>query len=207
MYRFYIVPIETYQSPNTLYRGPKYFPWKWSHMVDPQSNLLELEGVTWGNLHYGRENSMIVCADVTPAQHTLLAAQPGIMSLPENIDQTMTSGAVTTAKAYLENLSIPAGWVNTSLTYRSVLRTIAGMFMFVQRIGGISKKKISELGITLETQWKNILTATQIIIRDAADSLGLDSSAVTGNTRVREILKIMADQFSTHTYQIAGYTL
>ena len=207
-YRFYIVPIEIWENPNGgTYRGPKYFHWRWAHMCDPVEAIPGLEDVPYNNLHYGADNIMIVCTDVNTTQHNLLVAKSDVMALPLDIDQTLTAGAVTIAQDFLEPFFIPAHWVTTSLTYRQVLRVIAGMFMFAQRLDGISREKIRDLGITLNTQWETLPTPAKNKLKAAADSLGLDSSGVTQNTTIRQMLKILADQFDDWNYKLGGYTL
>lgn len=182
--RYYILPI----TQNGVYRGPKYFVSRASEtgIVCP-----------WAIKDYGLINECVICADILDEDHTSLSGNSDVMSLPLNIDNTMTQGAVNQAKTFLENYGIPAGWITASQTYRDVLRTVTAFFLYVQRVTNILGRAITLTGGALDTQIKNIPTDVRNALQQAAAEAGLDYSGVTGNTTVRQVLKLFADAWGT----------
>jgi hypothetical protein len=176
--RYYILPIE-----RLPFRKPKYFSWRGSPGIS----------CPWSMKDYGDIDQAIICADILAADHTALIANADVLSIPVNVDSALTVSARNTARTFLETYNIPAGWINTGMTYRAVLRTITAFFLYMQRVTGLLGH-----GITLPVGWAD-LTMTQVPadIRDAmtqaAASFGYDYSWVTGTTTVRQVLKGMAD--------------
>jgi len=208
MYRLYIVPIETYQPASTLYRGPKYFKWRFSDQCDPVTSIPELVNVAWGNLHYGAEDIMIIAADVTTAQHTLIAEQSDVIAAPENLDQVITAEEVQALRVYCQSNQLPH-FTDDTMTYRQALRIYAGVFIFVQRLDGMSKKRFSEFGFTMQTQWKNMSTEAEQAFLGVASSFDnpLDVSGIKNNDKIETILSMFGEQFDDWNYQLGGYTL
>ena len=64
--RYYILPVDTVGNA----RGPKYFKWGPSHPGY----------VGWKGMDYGNEPVMLVAADLPPADHAVLAAQPDVIA-------------------------------------------------------------------------------------------------------------------------------
>jgi len=142
----------------------------------------------------GKRNLCIVVADVDEAQHTTLSNQTDVVSVPANLDNTFTAGAVTSFKARLDQLNLPIAWVDTNTTYRQALRVLAGIFLLAQRFHGMT-------GLDLFTQLdndiqiKNAPLATRQKIGLAMDSLAemtgvpWDSSNVDPNWTFKELLQ------------------
>lgn len=195
--RFYLLPIES----NGNARGPKYFPWRYD--PDPPA----LIQATCSNMDFGLVPTMLVAADVTPAQHTTLSANADVTSIPQNIDATITAGALSAVRAALENLKIPGNWATTGNTYREVLRMVAGLFQFAQRHQGLHGQTIIPDNINLNMTWGNIPQAWQQNLQATADSFGYDYSQVTGSTTVRVILKNLADQWGNQPIYMGITTL
>jgi len=184
--RYYILPI--IRTAGDM-RTAKYFAY-------PKGGL---DGIhcDWTMKDYGAIDRGIVCANILDADHTSLVANADVLAPPVNIDTTMTAGAVSTAKTFLEGFDIPAGWINTSDTYRSVLRTITAFFLYMQRVTGVLGH-----GFVLPSGWTNLqINQVPVDIRNAmaqaATSFEYDYSWVTGTTTVRLVLKGMADAWGT----------
>ena len=121
MIRYYILPID--KRP-TGHRGPKYLKWRFNpDGIDCQ----------WSLKDYGLIDAALIAADVTQAQHEVLAAESDVAALPQDIDQNDSAIALPKVQNVLEALRIPAAWVTTDYTYRVLLRMVAGLFMFAQR--------------------------------------------------------------------------
>lgn len=198
MIRFYIIPIQEVIGSSTTYRGPKYIKWR----MNPTGL-----GIRWSMMGYGLMTTAIIACQVDQAQHSYLAGQSDIVSVPENIDANISSGALATVKQELENLHIPAGWVTTSHTYRTVLRMVAGLFQFAQRYHGRHREKLVKAGYNLDTQIKDLPTAVKNSLKDTTESFGWDTSEIKNNWKLRKALKHLADQWSNREIILGGITL
>lgn len=144
---------------------------------------------------YGLEPFGLVVAEVTQAQHNAIAANSDVQAFPANLDSTLSAGAVTTTKAGLESLSIPNGWVTTSLTFRNALRVVIQIFQFSQRFHGLGGGRMFPASVTLDTQFSALPAGRRASLISAAASFGWDTSGLSGTNTLRQILKAMADQW------------
>lgn len=185
--RFYILPIIVFNGM----RGPKYF------QFGPKGGD-KSPGINcwWSMKDYGLIDQCVICADISDADHTAVADNPDVMAIPVNLDNNLTAGAVTTATNYLESVNIPADWVSVLDTYRSVLRSVVGLFMFMQRVTAIRGVPIDWVSINLQTRWRDIPTNWQNAMIQAATELGFSTDGVTNTVRLRAILKAMADRWT-----------
>ena len=189
--QFYLLPIEQVNFA----RGPKYLKWRFS-----PTGL----DVRWSAMDFGLEPVMLVWADVTNPQHTALSANTDVVSLPANIDNAISAGALNSVKAALEGLNIPAGWVTTGHTYRQVLRIVAGLFQFAQRFHGLHGERLFGGSFTMETQFRDLPQAVRTKLTQAAESHDYDTSALSGTSTVRQILKFLADQWDGEVIVMGG---
>ena len=145
---------------------------------------------------YGLMDQAVVCADILAADHTTLAANADVLAIPVNIDTTLNTSARNTARTYLESVNIPAGWVNTGDTYRSVLRSVLGIFFYLQRVTALRGVALDWVEVPLSLQWQQIPASWQSAMTQAATEMGYATSGVTSTTTLRTILKYMADQWT-----------
>lgn len=185
--RLFVIPLER----NGPFRGPKYFQWR--HDPDPPA----LVTATYSITDYGLIDFCLIVADVQPADITALAALADVLTVPELLDTTLSGGAVTTVKAFLEGFNIPANWVTAGQTYRSLLRTVTGMFLFAQSFTAILGRGIDFVSVPLSTQYKNFPADIQAALQQAASDGGYDTTVLSGNNTLRSILKSMADHWTT----------
>jgi len=185
--RFYILPIERNAAQTA--RGPKYFTWRF----DPDPPGIDCP---WSMKDYGLMDQAVLCADIAAADHTALAANADVLAIPVNIDTTLNTSARNTARTYLESVNIPAGWVNTGDTYRSVLRSVLGIFFYLQRVTALRGVALDWVEVPLSLQWQQIPASWQSAMTQAATEMGYATSGVTNTTTLRTILKYMADQWT-----------
>lgn len=182
--RFYIVPkTGDGLTPATAFR-PKYF-----------------EGISTSNRDYGLENTFLVGADVTPAQHTLIASNLDVIAIPQNINAPIGLTALQTVKDKLEALHVPAHWVTTEHTYRQVIAAVGRLFLFMGRFHARQARTFFESGVTLDLRLNQLTQTQREALEDAAISLGLDLSRITQTTTIRQAFKALLDQmpsFSLH---------
>lgn len=183
--RYYVLPIEQTVANQ---RGPKYFHWKF----DPDPPGIEC---SWSMKDYGSINQAVLCADISSTDHTSLSSHSDVLVVPINIDSALTVSARNIARNFLENYNIPAGWVNTGMTYRTVLRTITNFFMFFQRLNGILERDLDLPAGWLELEVQQIPAGIRQAMMQYADENGIDYSVVTPTTTMRNIMKYMADSW------------
>lgn len=169
----FVVPIAGTGQRTDPYR-PKYvkdLPVRWLWVATP---------LDWG----------IAWADATPAQEAAIGANADAIVIPA-LDGTV---ALAATKSALEGLNVPAQWVTAGMTYRTVCRVVVGMACLIQGCDGLGQK------IALAGNLDKTLAQFSQAVRDnlaaASDSLGLDRSAVTGTTTLREAIRIAGQQFA-----------
>lgn len=178
---FFIVPIVGTGTRADPFL-PKYIPalgvpWQWRDL--PRN---------WG----------VVWADASPAQESTVGANADAIVVPP-LDNTI---ALTATQNALEALNVPAQWLTSGMTYRTVLRVIVGMANFAERCDGMGLQLT--LAGNLDKTLSQFSAQTRQILADAADSLGLDRTGITGTTTVRETLRIMGQQFAAGTSIVLG---
>ncbi len=158
----------------------------------PKYASTDLSGADWTGMDFGNEPVMIVAT----ATNAALSAESDVLTIPLNLDQNLTADAVTTAETYLENLPLPGDWITTSMTYRQVVRTVCQFFMLWQRCQGLGLARLFTGGVTLSTTFGSLPAATRTLLLNAANSLSLDTSSLTGTSTMRQIFKAVAPQIS-----------
>lgn len=201
MIRFYILPIE---DDGAGARGPKYLEWRF----DPDPPAL-VPGIRWSLKDYGLVDAALVAAELTQAQHEALAAESDVAAPPENIDQNISDLAIPQVQVVLEQLRIPADWVDNTYTYRQILRMIAGLFQFAQRHHGMHNEGLIDNTAQLDLRWNQIPPDRRNRILATADAMDppYDYSEVTNTWLIRRILKHLADQWGTQPIHFGFVTL
>ncbi len=147
-------------------------------------------------MDYGLEPVFLVSANLSGSDHTLLAGQSDVTSVPANLDATVTAGALTTVQNALEALNLPAQWVTTSHTYRQVVGVVIRVSLLAQRFHGKGFGRIFDGGVTLSTTIGSLPQQKLNNLEEAAQSLGFDTSGVTGGMTIRQALKLLGDQWT-----------
>jgi len=179
--QYFFVPVQVVGN----YRGPSYLKWRF--------NPDGLD-VPWSCKDYGSINSVMVCAvNAEPADLAFLSAQEGVYTWPTALDENLPQAERSAVTAYLEAQFVPANWISPSDTRRTALRTITGMYLFMQRLTTVGGNPL-EWGITLNTQFRDLTVEQQMALEDAAITLGYVWD-VAANDTIRNILKAMADQW------------
>lgn len=144
-------------------------------------------GVPWTAIDLPR-HWCIVHAQTTPGQDQTVGANPDAIVVAD-LDATI---ALDGMKAALEAMLVPAHWLAPSMTYRTVLRAIAGLAAIAQRCHG--------LGFTLDLKAGKLNAPIGAIVKavfvEAANSLGIDASAITEDTTLRHSLAVLGHQFA-----------
>ena len=167
----------------------------------------EFGSLPWqGPVDYGSQDACFIAIDADATTQATLAAHADDLAVPANLDATLTAGQVTTTQNALEALTIPAGWVNTSRTWRVVCRVVIGMFILNQRYWVISG---NELGngrrsifdnVNLSNTVSQIPAQARAWLDQAATSMGLDTSGITGSMTIRQMLQNLGLQMANRPY-------
>lgn len=197
-FRLYIVPVVGTGASVSNARRPKYF--------NARDGIIS-SGQSWSALDFGLEPVMVVGANLTLSDDLLIVGQPDVTAFPFDLAPTLTTGEVIAIRTKLETLNVPALWVNTSLTWLFVLRTILGMFTFLQRYAGIYAAQngtpppsLFGGGVTLNTTFGALPALVQAALLEAARSFLIPTTGLTATTTLRVILRNLADQFQAQQY-------
>lgn len=157
-------------------------------------------------IDYGTEDVCIVrIQTVSAAQHTALVSNPDCIGTPENIDQNLTQNAVDTISTFLESLNIPADWINTSKTYRQVVRNIAAIFQFNQCWNGVTGGSSPfKDGLNLSIQYNQLSAQNKAILQECFIRMGFNTDNLFLTSTLRTILKEFASQFLANKTIIMG---
>jgi len=175
--RFFIVPIVTLSNPRAT-RGPKY--------------IGDLAGVLWQAMDYGKEDTMLVGADLSAAQITSVSANSDVTTIPAALDSTVGANLATVQSA-LEALNIPAGWATSGMTYRQIVGVVGRVFQILQRFKGAKIVRLFQ-GKTLDSTMSDFTSDQQTAMTTAVERIGLSTAGITGSTTLRAAIKALADQ-------------
>lgn len=179
--RFYLVPKIGTGVKGDSYRA-KYF-----------------DGFEKTAMDYGREGTMLVAANLTPAQHTTIAANGDVQAIPEALDAQI-GAALATAQAAMEALNIPANWLTSAHTWRDALRIVGKAFKLLQRLDGRVQRTLFESGITLNTLVSAVPVQLRTQLEEAATSMGIDLTGITGSDTVRQAIRVWVAQLPPFTF-------
>ena len=156
-------------------------------------------------LDYGAEPLCLVRADVSGAQHTALTAHDDVLSVPTTLSNQI-GGTLATVQTALDAVHVPNDWLQSTHTWAQLLRAIATIFQFAQRLHRFRAGRLFPAGVTLTTQFQDLPPAARQALQDAADDMAFDTSELTGASTLRAILKAFGDQF-TGTIRMGPDTL
>jgi hypothetical protein len=182
--RFYIAPAETIPL-GQLHAGGR----RPAYVAD----LSPRPECRW--MDFGMEPVFLLAAEVTAEQHATLAAQSPITVVPLGLAQNVGNDLVAVQSA-IESWNIPAQWVTSGLTYRQVLKGVATIFQFAQRLAAMFRVRAFPPGITLDTTVSQLTQAQRDKLAAVSDSFGWDRSSVTGTTTMRQLLRGAAQQWN-----------
>lgn len=182
---FFIVPqTGDGRSRETGYR-PKYF-----HIFDSRISRIS-------SMNIGLDSLFLVRVVMEETLRDSIAALSDVNAFPKNINNTLTTGAVTTIKNKLEAKKIPAGWINTSTTYKEVIKFVALIAQLHQRFDGLFGDKLLPAGVTLNTTFSQLPQAGKNKLNALADSFGFSKGSITGSSTLRFIFKELVKQWNS----------
>lgn len=193
--RLYLVPI-TGAGTRTDPRAPKYF----------RDGTIPTVAVLTA-APYGFEPWVVVTADLPDDDRETVVAKSDAFLIPADLDVTLSTGAVISVSNKLEAINIPAGWVNTTLTWRDVMRTVLWMSAFMQRFTALNVSRLFTGGVTLTSTVASLPAPVRANLAQAVTDLGLAAAGVTGGTTLRAGLKALAVQSQDRPYILGALTI
>ena len=201
MNRLYILPVYSVVDLDVEYRGPKYLEWRFG-AAEPG-----LESVRWLMADYGDHPTMITHCILDTSQHNILNSKSDVAAIPEDIDSNLTQGEVNKTKTYLESMRIPAGWIDTSFNFRTILRILLGLFAYVGRLGARSKIKHFLDVYPLSTAFRDLPVTVRDRMAETADSFGIDYSSIGPDNTVREFFVLAGKHWRNRERNLGGYII
>lgn len=143
---------------------------------------------------------------VTPAAVADMAALAAQLNAPFS---SYTLAWRNAAKAKLEGWGINTDWITGTDTLRSVLRAFVKMIHISQRFGlGEGRTGLVEwINANLDTTVSALPLSARNGIGQWMDSVGIDTSWITGTTTVREIQRYIATRLSFPAWHLGGEIL
>jgi hypothetical protein len=179
------MPVTTADGPHGPTRTSKY--------------LSEFSTFSYGIFQYGAEPwCMAGVTDISVAADASLVAHPDVFKLPDDLDQTMGSvGNRNQARNALEAVNMPGTWIQTSDTYRTVVRFIGSLCLYMGCFNDhYDLPVIFDGTTTLSTLFSALTQSQRDAMQGCADYFGLDGSSLIGSNSLRIILKAIGDDFS-----------
>jgi len=196
MQKFYLVPAEEVVSDSgRLYRGPEYFFWRMD--TTPETSIYCSRKI----MDYGPAPSMLVLAlDITQEQHDSLVLHTDVFAFPDALDGPVDQDI----QVFFEGIHLPTDWLTPSTTWLELLRQVAGMLQFNQRYGEISEGHSIFETATLDTRLRQMTAEEQAWFMATVDSFGFDSSLVSTNSRLRQLVKTAGSYWDGEPFFMGG---
>ena len=163
-----------------------------------------------GAIRYAHNGVALTLINAPQAYLDGVAGQSDVTRLATvaNVDQQLTNGLVNAAKTIFESHGIPSGFINVGDTRREVLRAVAGLFLFSQRLEGRYGSGFWQLaqsnGVTFDTQWDDFPQGLKDEFLAVRDEHGWGNLGLTGSSALREVMRAVAEQFENTSFFIAG---
>lgn len=155
-------------------------------------------------MDYGREPVCLVrCPNITTPIHNTLAADAEVAVFPTDLT-TQVGANLATVQNNLEVRNIPgAQLVQTTTTYRQIIRAIIIIFQLAQRLDGLGFRLFGS-GVTLNTTYSALPAPVQTALQQMATDFSFSTAGITGASTVRQIFKSMYDQWPATDVFLGG---
>lgn len=185
---FYIVPqIGSGQAGDS--RRPKY--------------IGDMVGVTYSNMEFGHNRTVLVGAIVSDTQHLSIAVNLDAVVFPVDLDQPIGLAGRDTVRTRIEQVRVPGLWIETPDTYRQVIGFTGRVFMLLQRFTGYTiGPRFFDEATTLDSPMRDLSVRSEFLA--AMASLGLNTTGVRLGTSIRDALTILAAQMPS--FSLMGQT-
>lgn len=195
MDRFYLMPMIGTGIDRTDPRRPKY-----AATIDAAPG-----GFWWPPMVYGTQSVCLVKAIVDQATHDTIVADATVDALPQDLEPPVGAGGLAAIQTAFESRNIPgSNLLAATMTWRQVVRAYIVMCQFLQRMEETYQVVFFGGGVTLATTYSALSAAKKAVLQDMATSMSMSTGGVTGATTVRQMLKLMYDQWPASLLRFGG---
>lgn len=174
-------------------RFPKYCYFPGSPEVSHVDSVVSEGGTGYKCMHFGLVDACIVSVNCTDAQHDQLNAISDTLRFPLDLDNNITTNAIDSARPFLEFIGFPADWINTTLTYKQVLRRLVKFCMISQEFKGRFLGRLVGLDETLDTLVSELSVNKINRFKVIYDNRGLTYPA--GTDTLRDVLNKLVENY------------
>ena len=181
---------------------PKYVPHRGltGPPLEPEPTLA---GALRHTVYEGLGDDCLLFLDVTPAQHTVLAAHADVDVIPANLDSTI-GAALATTQTRMRARGIPGNWLTAGTTWRELVRGINAMFEIGQELAQDGATRLYPAGVTLQSTIASLPGAYRTALQAAVDRQGYDRSAITGASTMEDLMEVLTTQATPKPMGFAG---
>lgn len=196
-FRIYLMPmiekaVPTGPLPGDVryVRAPKYEP----------------AGPSWAiDLGEAGQDECLLGAYTTTEEHLAAQNATDVLCIPEDLDNAV-GGAKNVVQQELETRNMPSDWVTPATLWRDVVRRVAALALFLQRISGIMGRSTGSIpklfaGNTLDNP---VPVAFRAPAMQAAVELGIDTTGITATSTVREVFARVTSEDRGATVNFMG---
>lgn len=147
------------------------------------------------DVKYIPEDITLIAVDATQTRLDEIAANLDVVTIPQDLDQTPSAALRQDITGILEDHNIPGNWIQQSVEVRETMRSTAWIMTLFGRVWSNTPEPRDSFftgGVTLNTQWQNLPTATQNVLIAAAVYFNINLDPAP-NELFRSILKNIAD--------------
>jgi hypothetical protein len=144
--RWYLMPAEVVLVGGRNVRRPEFLS-----TIDPAA--------PWGWLSIN-DNWSVGWVDLSAANHATYNASAGVLFLTADLEALLTAGQVTGVQAKLDARNLPSAWVDTTDTWRQVIKRIFGFIQCIQRYYGETTQSLN-VGVPVATVVSTLAQAVQ----------------------------------------------
>lgn len=174
---------------------------------------VEDSGHTFSRVKYSRGSVSMVAVDAPQAFLNSVANEPdvNVIATASNIDTQINATQRNNIRSIVEDLQIPAQWVNVGDTRRQLARGLANIFLFANRVEGITgnglRESFQNAGVNLNSQWSDLPQGVKNMFQSVADTDNVDTSSVTAATTVRQIMATFSAKWESTPIQLLGINI
>lgn len=153
---------------------------------------IALPGRGYQFLMLGQEPEYLVCANLTPAEHTFVSGQPDVFAFPSNFDATVGGNPnLNRVRNALEQRKVPSDQVTSQSTWRQVIRLYGNNGYIQLKLIGTHQTRLFPPGVSLDSQADE---TTFDLLMTTASQFNLSTAGITQAMIIRQILDALTAQ-------------
>jgi hypothetical protein len=164
-------------------------------------------GFPLSTIRFGSHPHALVFSPCDAATDAAVAVNADVHRLPANLDSAPSAAQITAVQTFLEAHNIPAHWLISGMTWRTIVRDVVSVFLFMQRYHGLGGSPVFSAGTTLDSTFGSLPAGVRQGLQQAAADQSFDTSGLTAASTLREILRAMGQQWGARPIVIHGVSI